>query len=336
MGITTCLPACLLARRGAQAHSPLTLPLSDFGPVLVIVLMSMITKLPALDALGVDFLEVPDGFMLAGGRRWLVPLFSVAPKMRLLAAVPAMLLTSLFFLDQNISSRVVNSPRHEMKKPDAYHLDILVLAVITGVLSIFGLPWQCAATVQSLNHVRAMTTTERIEDPDGSSKDRIIDVCETRVTGCVLTALSVPPAPQVRLLTGLLLLRLTIHALILASIFSLPLLRLIPMPVVSGIFLYLGRKVMSGNGFLCRIKDLLSDQGMIKDKSVIGTVGFVPALRYTLIQVAMLSLLWGLKSVKSTSLFFPSVIGLLIVVRRYALPRIFTQEQLDSIDSSVG
>ena len=55
---------------------------------------------------------------------------------------------SLFFLDQNISSRVVNSPRHKMVKGPAYHQDMLVLGLITGLLSIVGLPWQCAATVQ--------------------------------------------------------------------------------------------------------------------------------------------------------------------------------------------
>lgn len=58
------------------------------------------------------------------------------------------LLQSLFFLDQNISARVVNSPRHKMVKGAAYHQDMLVLGIITGLLSVVGLPWQCAATVQ--------------------------------------------------------------------------------------------------------------------------------------------------------------------------------------------
>jgi HCO3- transporter family len=50
----------------------------------------------------------------------------------------------------------------------------------------------------------------------------IQDVCENRLTG------------------------FSIHALILASIGMLPVLKRIPMPVVSGIFLYLGRKVSAG------------------------------------------------------------------------------------------
>jgi HCO3- transporter family len=55
----------------------------------------------------------------------------------------------------------------------SYHTtqDLLVLGLITGVLSVFGLPWQCAATVQSLNHVRAMSNSDMEEQPDGSKEE---------------------------------------------------------------------------------------------------------------------------------------------------------------------
>lgn len=42
----------------------------------------------------------------------------------------------------------------------------------------------------------------------------------------------------------------------------------------------------------------------------------------------MLTLLWTLKSFKRTALFFPSVIGLLIVVRLFALPKMFSSKVL--------
>lgn len=43
-------------------------------------------------------------------------------------------------------------------------------------------------------------------------------------------------------------------------------------------------------------------------------------------QTAMLVLLWTLKSFGRTALFFPSVIGLLIIVRLFALPKMFTSQ----------
>ncbi|CAM9850208.1 unnamed protein product [Choristocarpus tenellus] len=50
----------------------------------------------------------------------------------------------------------------------------------------------------------------------------------------------------------------------------------------------------------------------------------------------MLALLWTLKSFKRTALFFPSVIGLLIVVRLFALPKMFTSKELNELDAAVG
>lgn len=38
-----------------------------------------------------------------------------------------------------------------------------------------------------------------------------------------------------------------------------------------------------------------------------------------------MGLLWTLKSFKQTALFFPSVIGLLIIVRLALLPKVFTK-----------
>ena len=54
------------------------------------------------------------------------------------------------------------------------------------------------------------------------------------------------------------------------------------------------------------------------------------------LQVGMLSLLWTLKSFKQTALFFPSVIGLLVVVRISVLPKLFSSKELSELDSPVG
>ncbi|CAM9100875.1 unnamed protein product [Chrysoparadoxa australica] len=312
--------------------------LSDFGPALVIVAMSLLTRVPSVANVGIEYLSVPSTFMLCKGREWIVPMLSVPMSVRLLSAIPAVLLTTLFYLDQNISCRVVNSPRHKMKKGKArqkpkqtpkaspsHHLllidlarDLAVLGVLTGVLSIFGLPWQAAATVQSLNHVSAMADKETIEKEDGSKeevfKSVTCQVVETRITG------------------------FTIHALILASTSAvmLPLLKLIPMPVVSGIFLYLGKKVLTGNGFVNRVNELAADQRLLLDDSDTKKVGYKTSMKFTLIQIAMLGLLWTLKSFPQTALFFPSVIGVLVILRLWLLPRIFTKEQLTALDKAVG
>jgi hypothetical protein len=43
-----------------------------------------------------------------------------------------------------------------LKKGCGYHLDLLVLAVIIVVSSIFGLPWFVANTIPSINHMQSL------------------------------------------------------------------------------------------------------------------------------------------------------------------------------------
>ena len=106
--------------------------IKDFGPVSIFVAMSIVNTLPWFRKFGVPTLTVLDHFQLAGGRSLFVPLLSVPLGVRLLCGIPALLLTSLFFMDQNISVRVVNNVDNQLKKGPAYNLDMFALGLITG------------------------------------------------------------------------------------------------------------------------------------------------------------------------------------------------------------
>ena len=82
----------------------------DFGPVFIFVFMSFINALPQFKKFGVPTLAVPSAFQLSGGRDWMIPINAISLKAKLLCALPAILLTALFYMDQNISVRVVNNP----------------------------------------------------------------------------------------------------------------------------------------------------------------------------------------------------------------------------------
>ena len=47
-------------------------------------------------------------------------------------------LSLLFFMDQNISAALVNTPSNKLKKGAAYHLDLFVVALINIPLSLLG------------------------------------------------------------------------------------------------------------------------------------------------------------------------------------------------------
>ena len=134
---------------------------------MVIVVLSLISLNPSIRSLDISRLAlIPSAgastMKFAGERCFhgLIPtaIFALPTKLKLLSFFPASLLTLLFYLDQNISVRAVNA-FDCLKKGTAYHLDLLVLSFITFGLSLLGLPFTCAATVQSLSHVRAMSNT---------------------------------------------------------------------------------------------------------------------------------------------------------------------------------
>lgn len=155
----------------------------------------------------------------------------------------------------------------------------------------------CGATVQSVNHVKALAKTT----VDDEGNEVVVDVIETRLTGFV------------------------IHALIASTIFLLPLLRSLPIPVVSGVFLFLGRKLMTGNTFLQRIKALFVSPSKLPKNHPVHIVGRRKMNAYTLLQFACLYGIWAFKQCSSTAIFFPSVIGLLMLIRSEMLPHFFKE-----------
>jgi HCO3- transporter family len=273
----------------------------NFGPALIFCTMSAVNTLPGFEKFAIPTLSVPDTFQLAGGRSFVVAINSISNRAKLLCSLPAVLLTALFFMDQNISVRVVNNPDNKLKKGAAYNMDMVALGIITGVLSIFGLPWMCGATVQSMNHVKAMTDSEYNTETD---EIEIVDVTETRLTGFV------------------------VHALLASSLLLLPALRHIPIPVVSGVFLFLGRKLLSGNSFIQRIRDTFVEEDRLLEDNPIRMLGRKRTAIFTGIQILCLAGLWTFKQNSSTAIFFPSVIGLLMAIRSFVLPKIFDEEEL--------
>ena len=117
-------------------------------------------------------------------------------------------------MDQQITAVIVNRKDFMLKKGGGYHLDLLVLALIITVCSIFGLPWFVAATVLSINHIQSLTKESEGSAP--GEKPQFLGIREQRVTNVMIGV-----------------------AIGLSTLIT-PILALIPMPVLYGIFLYMG------------------------------------------------------------------------------------------------
>lgn len=275
--------------------------LADFGPAIAIVTMTGVAFW--LNEVDLEVLAVPDTFTTTSGRAWLVNPFE-APKWVWVASfLPAVLVSILLYLDQNITVRLVNNPDYNLKKGAGYHLDLLIVGLLVGICSLLGLPWMVAATVRSLNHVRSLGNVET----DEAGKERYVSVTETRMTG------------------------LMVHGLIAGSLLVLPWMKVVPMSVLFGLFLYMGIASMSGNQLFERLRLWFMEASRYPTNYYLRAVPTKTVHKYTAIQVACLSVLWVVKT-SVLGILFPLFIGLLAPVRM-RMEKHFPAEHLALLDA---
>ena len=278
--------------------------LSDFGPAIAIIVMTLIAM--QYPEVNLERPAVPEKIQTTSGRPWLVDIFAV-PMWVIFASIgPAILATILLFLDQNITTRLVNSPDNKLRKGSGYHLDLAIVGLIILVGSLFALPWIVAATVHSLNHVKSLAQM-KIIDVGGAKKEVIGWVRENRISG------------------------LLIHIMIAASIFLLVYVQYIPMAVLFGLFLFMGLTSLGGNQFFERMMLWVTDPKLYPDTHYTREVPHGIIHTFTIIQFICFVALWILKS-SAIGILFPLLIAALVPIRMFA-SRFFDRKHVDALIS---
>ncbi|XP_034026943.1 electrogenic sodium bicarbonate cotransporter 4 [Thalassophryne amazonica] len=277
--------------------------ISDFS-----IFMSIMTfvGLDMLIGLKTPKLMVPTEFKpTRADRGWLVMPFGKNPWWIYLAScVPAILVTILIFMDQQISAVIVNRKENKLKKGCGYHLDMLWVGILMVICSFMGLPWYVAATVISIAHIDSLKMESESSAP--GEQPQFLGVREQRVTGLL-----------VFVLTGV-------------SIFLAPVLKFIPMPVLYGVFLYMGVASLGGIQFWDRIKLYMMPSKHQPDLSFLRHVPLRRVHLFTLIQITCLAVLWILKSTFLAIIFPVMILGLMVV--RKMLDMVFSQHDLAWLD----
>ncbi|XP_056330648.1 sodium bicarbonate cotransporter 3 isoform X1 [Danio aesculapii] len=277
--------------------------ISDFAVFLTIMIMVLVDYLVGIPS---PKLHVPDRFEpTSKNRGWLISPLGDNPTWTLFAAaIPALLCTILIFMDQQITAVIINRKEHKLKKGCGYHLDLLVVAVMLGVCSIMGLPWFVAATVLSISHVNSLKVESECSAP--GEQPKFLGIREQRVTGLMIFVLM-----------GL-------------SVFMTSILKFIPMPVLYGVFLYMGVSSLRGIQFFDRIKLF----GMpAKHQPDLIYLRYVPLWKvhiFTLVQLTCLVLLWVIK-VSAAAVVFPMMVLALVFIRKL-LDFCFTKRELSWLD----
>lgn len=173
-------------------------------------------------------------------------------------------------MDQQITAVIINRKEHKLvvrtgihslavqqvrrsvidvfvlQKGCGYHLDLLMVGVMLAVCSIMGLPWFVAATVLSISHVNSLKLESESSAP--GEQPRFLGIREQRLTGLVIFLLMgcsvfMTGALQVSETscgqnTGTWNMFIQAHR----SVYF----QFIPMPVLYGVFLYMGVSSLKG------------------------------------------------------------------------------------------
>lgn len=301
----TCFLSSFLKQFKTKTYFPTKVrsTISDFAVFLTIVTMVLIDYLVGVPS---PKLHVPEKFEpTRKDRGWIMDPLGTNPWWTLIAAaVPALLCTILIFMDQQITAVIINRKEHKLKKGCGYHLDLLMVGVMLGICSIMGLPWFVAATVLSISHVNSLKVESECSAP--GEQPKFLGIREQRVTGLLIFTLM-----------GL-------------SVFMTSVLKFIPMPVLYGVFLYMGASSLKGIQFFDRIQLFAMPAKHQPDLIYLRYVPLWKVHVFTVIQLTCLVLLWVIKT-SAAAVVFPMMVLALVFIRKL-LDLCFSNRELSWLD----
>ncbi|KAM9836060.1 sodium-driven chloride bicarbonate exchanger-like isoform 2-T2 [Aulostomus maculatus] len=277
--------------------------ISDFAVFITILTMVLVDY-----ALGIPSpkLQVPNKFKpTRDDRGWVINPVGPNPWWTtIITFIPALLCTILIFMDQQITAVIINRKEHKLKKGCGYHLDLFVVGIMLGVCSVMGLPWFVAATVLSISHVNSLKLESECSAP--GEQPKFLGIREQRFTG------------------------LMIFTLMGCSVFMTSVLKFIPMPVLYGVFLYMGASSLRGIQFFDRLKLFGMPAKHQPDFIYLRHVPLRKVHLFTIIQLSCLVLLWVIKTSKA-AIVFPMMVLALVFIRKL-LDFIFSKRELSWLD----
>ncbi|XP_061838635.1 sodium bicarbonate cotransporter 3-like isoform X10 [Nerophis lumbriciformis] len=305
---TTFLLCSFLKRFKTRRYFPTKVrsTVSDFAVFLTIMVMVLLDYLMGIPS---PKLSVPDRFEPTSNTRgWLISPLGPNPWWTLLAAaIPALLCTILIFMDQQITAVIINRKENKLKKGCGYHLDLLVVALMLGVCSVMGLPWFVAATVLSISHINSLKQESACAAP--GEQPKFLGIREQRVTGFM------------------------IFVLMGCSVFMTSALKFIPMPVLYGVFLYMGVSSLKGIQLFDRIKLFAMAPKHQPDLIYLRYVPLWKVHAFTAVQLSCLVVLWLIKA-SAAAVVFPMMVLALVFIRKL-LDFCFRKRELSWLDDLI-
>uniref|UniRef100_A0A5S6R108 Anion exchange protein n=1 Tax=Trichuris muris TaxID=70415 RepID=A0A5S6R108_TRIMR len=277
--------------------------IADFSLLITVLVMTAINYWVALP---IPCLKIPTSFKPTIERNWIVdPLDLDRWWIPLACILPALLFVMLIIMDQHVTTVMMNRKENKLRKGFGYHLDLLVCVVLTVISGVLAIPLFLSATILSLTHMHLLRMESKITAP--GERPVFLGVREQRFS--VLFA----------------------HILIGACIFIAPIEKLIPIPVLLGVFLYMGASCLISIEFFQRILLFFTP---IKHQPDFSYLRLLPMKRihlFTLAQIFFFCILCVVNYVDVIEIFFPLTLILLIIGRKL-LKYLFSEKELCILD----
>jgi hypothetical protein len=247
----------------------------------------------------IDCQDQPERY---GTRPWIANLGDLNGKgwVAIMAAGPALLAFVLIYLDNGITWHLINHKHNKLEHGEAYNYDLMLSGFFQVVNGMLGCPWLVASTVPCLIHLNALAET----DKDG----HILSVQETRLT------------------------LLGSHLLVGVSIAVTSVLELIPLPVLYGVFLFMGLSSLPKIQFWNRFLMFFQQPSMYPSYPFTEWMKIPRIHKYTLIQIFFFGLIFFVQNYKVIAIAFPLMTLLCIPARLYFLPKFFENWELCLLD----
>ena len=245
--------------------------------------------------------DCPDLADPARYRPWGVNLMDLNGKgwVAIMAAGPALLAFFLTFLDNGITWHLIYCKQHTLYR-DAYNYDLILNALFNLVNGMIGLPWIVATTVPCLIHLNALADRDR----DG----KFLHVQETRLS------------------------YLFSHLILGCSLFVLNLLKLIPLPVLYGVFLFMGLANLSSIEFWNRFLLFFMEPSKYPVNHMTKYMSRSQLHKYTLFQLLFFFMIFTVQNIPQVAIVFPFMVFLCIPGRLFIMPRFLKGWELVLVD----
>ncbi|ERS99093.1 hypothetical protein HMPREF1624_04289 [Sporothrix schenckii ATCC 58251] len=334
--------------RGSLFTHPVRVFLKDYGTPLTVVFFTGFVHIGRMRQVSLEVLPTGIAFEPTDAvRSWLVRFWNIRVGDVFLAIPFAVLLTILFYFDHNVSSLIAQGTEFPLRKPAGFHWDLFLLGLTTGVAGILGLPFPNGLIPQAPFHTESLCVTELVKDDEdkaatpasmatggggsagsagsaddegGEFKGHPRNTVHARVTHVVEQRAS-------NLAQGLLTLGTMTGPLLVV-------IHLIPQAVLAGLFFVMGVQALEANGITAKLLFLFRDRSLTPRSHPLKqlTRGQWPVWAFVAIELVAFGATFAITQTIA-AVGFPVFILLLIPVRAWLLPRVFTGEELAALDA---